>query len=50
MLPNEELEGIWESLFYEGDIKAKLLNYIYATLAFSDANVDCKWLIIVLVE
>ncbi|PWN93079.1 AAA-domain-containing protein [Acaromyces ingoldii] len=39
-LPNMELEGVWESLIYEGDIKTRLLNYIYTTLVFSDADID----------
>lgn len=41
-LPSVELEGVWESLFYEDDVKSRLLNYIYATVGFSDANVDRK--------
>ena len=39
-LPSRELEGLWESLFYDGDVKCNLLSYIYATIGFSDANVD----------
>lgn len=39
-LPNMELEGVWESLIYEGDIKERLLNYIHTTLIFSDADID----------
>ncbi|EST08376.1 ATPase, AAA-type, core [Kalmanozyma brasiliensis GHG001] len=39
-LPNRALDGVWDSLVYEDDIKTKLLNYIYTTLLFSDANVD----------
>ena len=39
-LPSLSLEGIWDSLIYEGDIKGKLLNYIYSTILFSDAKVD----------
>ncbi|CBQ69985.1 related to PCH2-putative ATPase [Sporisorium reilianum SRZ2] len=39
-LPNRSLDGVWDSLVYEDDIKPKLLNYIYTTLLFSDANVD----------
>lgn len=41
-LPSRELEGLWESLFYESDVKTGLLDYIYATVCFSDAKVDCK--------
>ncbi|UZJ54704.1 hypothetical protein CBS101457_004024 [Exobasidium rhododendri] len=39
-LPNAALEGVWESLIYEDDVKSKLLNYISSTLIFSDAKVD----------
>ncbi|KAF8511192.1 P-loop containing nucleoside triphosphate hydrolase protein [Gautieria morchelliformis] len=39
-LPSRALEGLWESLIYPAGIKSKLLNYIYATLVFSDADVD----------
>ncbi|PWY99379.1 P-loop containing nucleoside triphosphate hydrolase protein [Testicularia cyperi] len=39
-LPNRSLDGVWDSLVYEEDIKPKLLNYIYTTLLFSDASVD----------
>lgn len=46
-LPSKELEGLWESLFYEGNIKTKLLDYIYATTVFSDADVDCRHLQVV---
>ena len=40
-LPNQSLDGLWDSLIYADDIKLKLLDYIHATLVFSDANVDC---------
>lgn len=39
-LPNRSLDGVWDTLVYEDGIKSKLLNYIYTTLLFSDANVD----------
>ncbi|EPT02881.1 hypothetical protein FOMPIDRAFT_142272 [Fomitopsis schrenkii] len=39
-LPALTWEGLWESLIYSDDIKSKLLDYIYATVVFSDANVD----------
>ncbi|KAF9498552.1 P-loop containing nucleoside triphosphate hydrolase protein [Pleurotus eryngii] len=39
-LPNQNLDGLWDSLIYADDIKLKLLDYIHATLVFSDANVD----------
>ena len=41
-LPSQNLEGLWESLYYEPDIKSKLLDYIYSTIDFSDADVDRK--------
>jgi hypothetical protein len=41
-LPCAVWEGLWESLIYAGNIKGKLLNYIYSTLLLSDAGVDCK--------
>ena len=40
-LPSIGWEGLWESLIYEDDVKTRLLDYIYATVVFSDANVDC---------
>lgn len=39
-LPNRSYEGLWDSLIYAGDIKMNLLDYIHATLVFSDASVD----------
>ncbi|KAH9938420.1 P-loop containing nucleoside triphosphate hydrolase protein [Fomitopsis serialis] len=39
-LPALAWEGLWESLIYSDDIKSKLLDYIYATVIFSDADVD----------
>ncbi|KAL0949586.1 hypothetical protein HGRIS_009635 [Hohenbuehelia grisea] len=39
-LPNRSWEGLWDSLIYADDIKLKLLDYIHATLVFSDAKVD----------
>lgn len=41
-LPNRSWEGLWDSLIYADDIKMKLLDYIHATLVFSDASVDCE--------
>ena len=41
-MPSRNLEGLWESLIYADGVKSKLLDYIYATILFSDANVDCK--------
>ncbi|CAE6522599.1 unnamed protein product [Rhizoctonia solani] len=39
-LPSRVWEGLWDTLIYEDDIKTRLLDYIYATLVFSDANID----------
>ncbi|GAA5869127.1 hypothetical protein JCM3774_003958 [Rhodotorula dairenensis] len=39
-LPSLSLEGVWDSLIYEGNVKEKLLNYIHSTMLFSDAAVD----------
>jgi len=39
-LPNRAWESLWETLIYDDDVKIKLLNYLYATLIFSDADVD----------
>ena len=41
-MPSKSLEGLWESLIYADGVKSKLLDYIYATISFSDADVDCK--------
>ena len=44
-LPSRQWEGLWDSLIFPDDTKSRLLDYIYATVLFSDANVDCKsWL------
>lgn len=40
-LPSRGLEGLWESLIYADGVKSKLLDYIYATISFGDAGVDC---------
>ncbi|KAK0191203.1 P-loop containing nucleoside triphosphate hydrolase protein [Armillaria mellea] len=39
-LPNLGWESLWDSLIYADDIKMKLLDYIHATLIFSDADVN----------
>jgi len=41
-LPSRQWEGLWDSLIFPDDTKSRLLDYIYATVLFSDANVDCK--------
>lgn len=40
-LPSKNLEGLWENLIYSDGVKSKLLDYIYATISLSDADVDC---------
>ncbi|KAF9534424.1 P-loop containing nucleoside triphosphate hydrolase protein [Crepidotus variabilis] len=39
-LPNQQYEGLWDSLIYADNVKMKLLDYIQATLILSDANID----------
>jgi pachytene checkpoint protein 2 len=40
VLPAQKWEGLWESLVYSDDIKTRLLDYIYTSFIFSDADVD----------
>lgn len=42
-LPSTGLEGLWDSLIYETDIKANLLNYIHSTLIFGESGVDFNY-------
>lgn len=42
-LPSRQWEGLWDSLIFPDDTKSRLLDYIYATVLFSDANVDCEF-------
>jgi hypothetical protein len=49
-LPNRLYEGLWDSLIYAGNIKMKLLDYIYATLLLSDANIDGTFSVIKLAD
>lgn len=39
-LPNSDFDGAWESLYYDTDIKPRLLRYATSSLQFSDAGVD----------
>ncbi|BGP18675.1 hypothetical protein JCM10213v2_006741 [Rhodosporidiobolus nylandii] len=39
-LPSLSLDGVWDTLIYDGDVKGKLLSYIHSTMLFSDAMVD----------
>ena len=45
-LPSTLWEGLWDSLIYSDDIKSKLLDYIYSTVVFSDADVDCEFSVV----
>lgn len=40
VLPNQELQGVWESLVYDGPVKRDLLMYAYAMLELSLSGVD----------
>ncbi|GAO47163.1 AAA-domain-containing protein [Saitoella complicata NRRL Y-17804] len=45
-LPSRSLEGLWDSLVYEGDVKGKLLRFVSTLMLFSDCGVDfnvCSW-------
>ncbi|KAI9448287.1 thyroid receptor-interacting protein 13 [Lactarius indigo] len=39
-LPSRQWEGLWDSLIFPDETKSRLLDYIYATVLFSDAGVD----------
>ncbi|KAG8984825.1 hypothetical protein FRB90_005103, partial [Tulasnella sp. 427] len=39
-LPCRDWDGLWDTLVYSDDIKPRLLNYIHATLVFSERDVD----------
>jgi len=40
VLPNQELQGVWESLVFKGPVKRDLLKYAYAMLELSLKGVD----------
>ncbi|KAL9975130.1 hypothetical protein ACROYT_G012248 [Oculina patagonica] len=40
LLPSEDFHGIWESLIFDSDVKAQLINYAMTTLLFSDRGVN----------
>lgn len=42
-LPSRMWDGLWDSLIFSDDTKSRLLDYIYATVLFSDADVDCEY-------
>ncbi|KAJ3217187.1 Pachytene checkpoint protein 2 [Dinochytrium kinnereticum] len=41
-LPSRSLEGLWESLIFEGDILQKLLNYVSTSMLFADREIDAN--------
>lgn len=40
LLPSEDFHGIWDSLIFDSDVKAQLINYAMTTLLFSDRGVN----------
>ena len=40
VLPSREIQGDWDALIYDSDVKKSLLNYLQTTLHFSDRGVD----------
>ncbi|XP_063670551.1 pachytene checkpoint protein 2 homolog isoform X2 [Pan troglodytes] len=40
VLPAAEFHGLWDSLVYDVEVKSHLLDYMMATLLFSDKNVN----------
>lgn len=40
LLPSEDFHGVWESLIFDSDVKAQLINYAMTTLLFSDRGVN----------
>ncbi|KAJ5078626.1 intein-containing pachytene checkpoint protein precursor [Anaeramoeba ignava] len=40
ILPSKQFNGLWESLFFEENLKQNLINYILTTVLFSEKKVD----------
>ena len=40
MMPNQEFQGMWETLIYDTDIKAELVRFVETSLLLSDKGVD----------
>ncbi|XP_012256523.1 pachytene checkpoint protein 2 homolog isoform X2 [Athalia rosae] len=40
VLPSSDFKGLWESLYYDSDLKENLLSFIETTILFADCNVD----------
>ncbi|KAI3620434.1 hypothetical protein CBS9595_002401 [Malassezia furfur] len=41
-LPSRTLDGVWETLVYNDDVKARLLHYIYTTMQFAASGIDAN--------
>ncbi|CAG8638117.1 14915_t:CDS:2, partial [Dentiscutata heterogama] len=39
-LPARALDGLWDNLIFDENIKTRLLDYVYTTILFSDRNVN----------
>lgn len=40
LLPSKSLDGLWESLIFDSNIRLKLLNYVKTSLLFANQNVN----------
>lgn len=40
LLPSKNLDGLWESLIFDSNIRLKLLNYVKTSLYFANQNVN----------
>ena len=40
LMPNKHFEGLWETLIYDHDVKASLLNYARTTMLMAERNVN----------
>lgn len=40
LLPNTHLDGLWETLVYDEQLKNNLLNYVNTIMLYSDKGVD----------
>ena len=42
LMPSEDFDGLWETLIFDDDLKASLLNYAAGTMLFAQYKVDPK--------
>lgn len=40
VLPSQELDGLWETLIYETQVKQNLLDFVTTTLLFADHGIN----------